>query len=74
MTTRRAAQLHLTVEGDPSRVWVCHCLECQRRTVAVDGDMARFHRDQIAFNGTATAWRRPRVSLPPDTRRMAKQG
>jgi len=134
MTTRRAAcscgQLHLTVEGEPSRVWICHCLECQRRTGAVIGNLARFHREQITFNGTATAWKRtgesgntltcsfcptcgstiyfeneafpeivavavgnfadpnfpapiisvweetrhPWVSLPPDTKRMAKQG
>ena len=39
MTTRRAAcscgQLHLTIEGEPSRISMCHCLECQRRTGAV---------------------------------------
>jgi hypothetical protein len=39
MTIRRAAcscgQLHLTIEGEPSRISMCHCLECQRRTGAV---------------------------------------
>jgi hypothetical protein len=134
MTTRRAAcscgQLHLTVEGEPSRIWMCHCLECQLRTGAVISNQARFRREQITFNGTATAWKRtgesgnsltcyfcptcgstvyfepeafpgivavaignfadpnfpapiisvweetrhPWVSLPPDTKRMAKQG
>src|SRR5262245_27127717 len=38
MTTRRAAcscgQLHLAIEGEPSRISMCHCLECQRRTGA----------------------------------------
>jgi hypothetical protein len=62
MMTRRAAcscgQLHLAIEGEPSRVWVCHCLACQRRTGAVIGNLARFHREQITFNGTATEWRR----------------
>ena len=62
MTTRRAAcscgQLHLTVEGEPSRVWACHCVECQRRTGAVFGNMARFNREQVTVNGTATAWKR----------------
>ena len=62
MTTRRAAcscgQLHLAVEGEPSRIWICHCLECQRRTGAVIGNLARFRREQITFNGTATAWKR----------------
>jgi hypothetical protein len=54
MTTRRAAcscgQLRLTIEGEPSRIWTCHCLECQRRTGAVIGNLARFHREQIIFD------------------------
>src|SRR5262245_46365514 len=62
MTTRRATcscgQLHLLVEGEPSRIWICHCLECQRRTGGVIGNLARFCREQITFNGTATAWKR----------------
>jgi hypothetical protein len=36
MTTRRTAcscwQLHLTIDGEPSRISMCHCLACQRRT------------------------------------------
>jgi hypothetical protein len=46
------------VEGEPSRIWICHCLECQRRTGAAIGNLARFRREQITFNGTATAWKR----------------
>jgi hypothetical protein len=37
---------------------MCHCLECQRRTGAVIGNLARFRREQITFNGTAKAWKR----------------
>jgi hypothetical protein len=37
---------------------MCHCLECQRRTGAVNSNQARFRREQITFNGTAAAWRR----------------
>ncbi len=52
MTTRRAAcscgQLHLTCEGEPVRISICHCLECQRRTGAAFGYQARFERRQIA--------------------------
>ena len=55
MTTRRTAcscgQLHLTIEGDPSRISMCHCLECQRRTGAVISNQARFRRDQVTFAG-----------------------
>jgi hypothetical protein len=62
MTTRRAAcscgQLHLTIEGEPSRISMCHCLECQRRTGAVISNQARFQRGQVTFGGHATVWRR----------------
>ena len=51
MTTRHAAcscgQLHLTIEGEPSRIAMCHCLACQRRTGAVISNQARFPREQI---------------------------
>ena len=62
MITRRAAcscgQLHLTIEGEPSRISMCHCLECQRRTGAVISNQARFRREQVTFAGKATAWMR----------------
>jgi hypothetical protein len=62
MTTRRAAcscgQLHLMIEGEPSRISMCHCLECQRRTGAVISNQARFRREQVTFGGEATAWTR----------------
>ncbi|MFN2470768.1 MAG: aldehyde-activating protein, partial [Gaiellaceae bacterium] len=39
MSNRHAAcscgQLRLTVEGEPVRVSICHCLACQRRTGSV---------------------------------------
>ena len=59
MTTRRAAcscgQLHLTVEGEPSRIWICHCLECQRRTGSVFAALASF-RAPFAVVGNATEY------------------
>jgi hypothetical protein len=62
MTARRAAcccgQLHLTVEGEPSRIGMCHCLECQRRTGAVIGNRALFRREQVIIAGRATDWTR----------------
>jgi hypothetical protein len=55
MPTRRAAcscgQLHLTIEGEPSRISMCHCLECPRRTGAVisrPSAIRRFPRDRVA--------------------------
>ena len=62
MTIRRAAcscrQLHLAIEGEPARVSMCHCLECQRRTGAVISNQARFRPEQITVSGQATAWKR----------------
>jgi hypothetical protein len=62
MTIRRAAcscgQLHLAIEGEPSRISMCHCLECQRRTGAVISNQARFRREQATFGGKATVWMR----------------
>ena len=62
MTTRRAAcscgQLYLTIAGEPSRISLCHCLECQRRTGAVISNQARFPREQVSFAGRAATWTR----------------
>src|SRR5262245_66298510 len=59
MSSRRTAcscgQLHLTIEGESSRISMCHCLACQRRTGAVMSNQARFHRDEryMAVEGSA---------------------
>jgi len=62
MTSRRTAcscgQLHLTIEGDPSRISMCHCLACQRRTGAVLSNQARFQREQVGIAGKSTSWSR----------------
>jgi hypothetical protein len=63
MTTRRAScscgQLHLTCEGEPVRVSMCHCLECQRRTGGVFGNQAWFNRPQITdISGSSTTFQR----------------
>jgi hypothetical protein len=46
-------QLRLEVDGDPVRVSVCHCLECQRRTGSAFGYQARFPRERVRFSGEA---------------------
>jgi hypothetical protein len=62
MITRRAAcscgQLCLTIEGEPSRISLCHCLACQRRTGAVISNQARFRREQVTFAGKSAEWMR----------------
>jgi hypothetical protein len=60
MTTRRAAcscgQLSITVEGDPIRISLCHCLACQRRTGSVFGVQARWPDDRVRIEGRSTEW------------------
>src|ERR687895_224836 len=55
MTAREAAcscgQLRLTVEGDPVRISVCHCLACQRRPGGFLGRQARFPADRVRVVG-----------------------
>ena len=63
MPTREArcscGQLRLTCEGEPIRISICHCLDCQRRTGSVFGTQARFPRAQVTrIEGQATAFRR----------------
>ena len=62
MTRRHAScscgQLALTAEGEPLRVSVCHCLECQRRSGSVFAVQARFPADAVATSGQASTYAR----------------
>jgi len=62
MTRRVAAcscgQLRLTCEGEPVRVSICHCLECQKRTGSVFAAQARFPRERTTLEGAASHWTR----------------
>jgi hypothetical protein len=70
VSTRLAAcsceQLRITVEGEPARVTICHCLACQRRTGSVFGAQARFGAEQVATEGTSRQY--VRVSDEGDSR------
>jgi hypothetical protein len=46
--------LRLSVEGDPVRVSVCHCLACQRRTGSAFGFQARFPSERVHIEGRST--------------------
>ena len=62
MSVRRAAchcgQLRLSCSGEASRVSICHCLDCQRRTGSAFGVQARFRREDVSVEGRATAFTR----------------
>lgn len=51
-------QLRIACEGDPVRISICHCLECQRRTGSVFSTQARFPNEQVTIEGRATQWTR----------------
>ncbi len=46
------------VTGEPVRVAVCHCLDCQRRTGSAFSVNARFARDRVAVTGQTRSWGR----------------
>lgn len=62
MTTRTATcscgQLRVTVEGDPVRISVCHCLACQQRTGSAFGVQARWPRNRVRTEGETKVWQR----------------
>lgn len=62
MTSRTAScscgQLRLTCAGEPVRVSICHCLECQKRTGSVFAVQARFPRERVTIAGRASEWSR----------------
>lgn len=62
MNSRQAAcscgQLSLTTRGEPIRISVCHCLECQRRTGSIFGAQARFSRDNVEILGQSSRYHR----------------
>lgn len=62
MIVRRATcpcgALAIDCAGDPVRVSVCHCLDCQRRSGAPFAAQARFPIDRTAVTGAPRQWRR----------------
>lgn len=46
-------QLSVTVDTEPVRVSVCHCLDCQKRTGSVFGAQARFRATAAHVHGVS---------------------
>jgi hypothetical protein len=51
-------QLTVSCEGEPLRISMCHCLECQRRTGSAFGVQARFAASGVKMQGHATEYQR----------------
>lgn len=49
-------QLRAAVVGEPVRISICHCLECQRRTGSVFGVQARFPGQAVTTSGGSSTY------------------
>ena len=62
MVTRTAScqcgQVTARCEGEPVRISVCHCLDCQRRSGSAFAAQARWTDAQVAIAGTTRTWSR----------------
>jgi len=43
-------------EGEPVRISVCHCLECQKRSGSAFAAQARWPEDQVTTFGETRSW------------------
>ena len=61
MTTRtascRCGQLSIACEGEPGRISVCHCLNCQQRSGSAFAAQARWPNDRVKVTGRSKQWR-----------------
>jgi hypothetical protein len=62
MTTRtatcRCGALCAICDGEPVRISVCHCLDCQKRTGSAFAAQARWPDDKVAVEGETAIWER----------------
>ena len=56
--TCACGQLSATCEGEPVRISMCHCLDCQKRTGSTYGVQARFPKEAVTVTGEANEFSR----------------
>ncbi len=56
--TCRCADVSIECAGEPVRVSVCHCLECQKRTGSAFGAQARFEAANVRLMGETARYKR----------------
>ena len=52
----RCGQLKAECVGEPVRVSVCHCLDCQKRTGSAFAAQARWPDDRVTITGEGKTW------------------
>lgn len=56
--TCRCGQLTAKCDGEPVRISVCHCLECQKRSGSAFATQARWPDDKVVISGDYKVWER----------------
>jgi hypothetical protein len=56
IATCRCGQFRAECTGEPVRVSVCHCLECQKRSGSAFAVQARWPEDQVVISGQFKEW------------------
>jgi len=56
IATCRCGQLRAECKGEPVRVSVCHCLDCQKRTGSAFAAQARWPDAQVTVTGKSSTW------------------
>lgn len=54
----QCGQLTVRCTGDPVRISVCHCRECQKRSGSSFAAQARFPAERISVEGEDRTWQR----------------
>ena len=56
VATCRCGQMRAVCAGEPVRVSVCHCLNCQRRSGSAFAVQARFPEERVRLSGEISDW------------------
>lgn len=56
IATCRCGQLRATCRGEPVRVSVCHCLDCQKRSGSAFAAQARWPAGEVQIEGDWSTW------------------
>lgn len=49
-------QLTIRCLGEPAKVSICHCLDCQRRSGSAFAAQARYEKKAVEISGRASIW------------------
>ncbi len=56
LATCSCGNMRVMCSGEPTRISMCHCLACQRRTGAPFGVQAWYRSEQLRITGTGAAY------------------